>query len=408
MEKKEFIQIRRFILKLGKMLHKYGSPSFRLETYLNEIAEYLGVHASFISTPTSLSIVLWSDRHEDEYNHAARLQPGGMDMNSLSLTDELASQLLAGEISLADADQRLNEIDLMPSPYSKRLTALAFGMSTGAFAVLMGAGWPEIICSGILGFVVYLWTLWALRSKRVNLMLEPVASFSVGLAACAINFYLDIGLNIWLIILSSLIILVPGLSLTIGLAELSSRNLVSGTARIMDATMQLFKLYFGAFLGFSLGVQLFGLQELAIVDALPFWVNWIGLLMLSIGLVAIFRTRMKHVPWAIASTFIAYAASTFSSVYLDNGLGAFVGAFSLGVFANVFSRIANAPSTIVAMHGLIVLVPGSKTYIGLNSYISGQDFIKADHIGQETFMILMSLVAGLIFANVVMSTRKIL
>jgi uncharacterized membrane protein YjjB (DUF3815 family) len=176
----------------------------------------------------------------------------------------------------------------------------------------------------------------------------------------------------------------------------------------MDATMQLFKLYFGAFIGISLGYQLFGQQELAMADTLPFWVNWLGVLMLSIGLVTIFRTRMKHVPWAIASTFIAYSASTFSSVYLENGLGAFVGAFSLGVFANVFSRIANAPSTIVAMHGLIVLVPGSKTYIGLNSFISGQDFIKADHIGQETFIILMSLLAGLIFANVVMPTRKAL
>ncbi|GAA0859938.1 threonine/serine ThrE exporter family protein [Aliiglaciecola litoralis] len=408
MDKKEFIQIRRFILKLGKMLHKYGSPSFRLEAYLTEIATYLGVHASFISTPTSLSIVLWSDRHEDEYNHAARMQPGELDMNSLSLTDELANQLLSGEISLVDADKRLNEIDAMPSPYSKGLTAVAFSMSTSAFAMLMGAGWPEIICSGILGFIVYVWTLWAMRSKRVNLMLEPVASFSVGLAACAINFYLDIGFNIWLIILSSLIILVPGLSLTMGLAELSSRNLVSGTARIMDATMQLFKLYFGAFLGISLGYQLFGQQELVVAETLPFWVNWLGVFMLSIGLVAIFRTRMKHVPWAIASTFIAYAASTFSSAYLENGLGAFVGAFSLGVFANLFSRIVNAPSTIVAMHGLIVLVPGSKTYIGLNSFISGQDFIKADHIGQETFMILMSLVAGLIFANVVMPTRKAL
>jgi uncharacterized membrane protein YjjP (DUF1212 family) len=408
MEKKEFIQIRRFILKLGKMLHKYGSPSFRLETYLNEIAEYLGVHASFISTPTSLTIVLWSDRHEDEYNHAARMQPGELDMNSLSLTDELANQLLAGEISLIDADKRLTEIDAMPSPYNKILTALGFCMSTSAFAMLMGAGWPEITCSGILGLMVYGWTLWATRSKRVNLMLEPVASFSVGFVACAINFYLDIGFNIWLIILSSLIILVPGLSLTMGLAELSSRNLVSGTARVMDATMQLFKLYFGAFIGISLGYQLFGQQELAMADTLPFWVNWLGVLMLSIGLVTIFRTRMKHVPWAIASTFIAYSASTFSSVYLENGLGAFVGAFSLGVFANVFSRIANAPSTIVAMHGLIVLVPGSKTYIGLNSFISGQDFIKADHIGQETFIILMSLLAGLIFANVVMPTRKAL
>ena len=106
--------------------------------------------------------------------------------------------------------------------------------------------------------------------------------------------------------------------------------------------------------------------------------------MLSVGLVAIFRTPMKHVPWAITSTFIAYAASTWSSAYLENGLGAFVGAFALGVFANLFSRIPNAPSTIVAMHGLIVLVPGSKTYIGLNSFISGQDIIKTDHIGQET------------------------
>ncbi len=408
MDKFEFIQIRKFILKLGKMLHKYGSPSFRLEAYLTEIATHFGVHASFISTPTSLSIVLWSDRHEDEYNHSARMQPGELDMNALSLTDELAFELISGNISLAEADKKLDEIDKMPSPYGKRLTAMAFGLSTSAFAMLMGAGWSEIFYAGLLGVMVYFWTLWALRSKRVNLMLEPVASFSVGFIACAINHYSASGFNIWLIILSSLIILVPGLSLTMGLAELSSRNMVSGTVRVMDACMQLFKLYFGAFLGVSLGYQLFGQQELALAETLPFWVNWLGVLMLSVGLVAIFRTRLKHLPWAVASTFIAYGASTWSSAYLENGLGAFVGAFALGVFANAFSRIVNAPSSIVAMHGLIVLVPGSKTYIGLNSFISGQDIIKTDHIGQETFLILMSLVAGLIFANVVMPTRKAL
>ena len=406
MDTLEFIQIRRFILKLGKMLHKYGSPSFRLEAYLTEIATHFGLHAAFNSTPTTLSIVLWSDRHEDEYNHSARMQPGELDMNSLSRTDELAYQLLSGDISLAEADKHLDEIDVMPSPYGKSLTGVAFSLSTSAFAMLMGAGWSEIIYSGLLGGMVYFWTLWALRSKRVNLMLEPVASFSVGFMACVINHYSSSGFNIWLIILSSLIILVPGLSLTIGLAEISSRNLVSGTARVMDATMQLFKLYFGAFLGVSLGYQLFGQQELAMAVTLPFWVNWLGVFMLSVGLVAIFRTPIKHVPWAITSTFIAYAASTWSSSYLENGLGAFVGAFALGVFANMFARIANAPSTIVAMPGLLVLVPGSKTYIGLNSFISGQDIIKTDHLAQETFLILMSLVAGLIFANVVMPSRK--
>jgi uncharacterized membrane protein YjjP (DUF1212 family) len=230
-------------------LHKYDSPSFRFEAYLTEIATHFGLHASFNSTPTTLSIVLWSDRHEDEYNHSARMQPGELDMNSLSRTDELAYKLLSGDISLAQASSRLDEIDVMPSPYGKSLTGVSFGLSTSAFAMLMGAGWAEIIYSGLLGLMVYFWTLWALRSRRVGVMLEPVASFSVGFMACVINHYSSSGLNIWLIILSSLIILVPGLSLTMGLAELSSRNLVSGTARVMDATMQLFKLYFGAFLG---------------------------------------------------------------------------------------------------------------------------------------------------------------
>lgn len=408
MNKFEFIQIRRFILKLGKMLHKYGSPSFRLETYLSGVATQLGVHSSFISTPTSLTMVVWSDRHEDEYHHAARMQPGELDMNALARTDELAHQLLNGEITLEEADQQLDKIDAMPSPYNNFLTCLAFGLSTSAFAMLMGASQLEILLSGLLGLVVYLWTLWAARSKSVGLMLEPVASFTVGLLACAISAYLEAGLNIWLIILSSLIILVPGLSLTMGLKELSSRHMVSGTARVMDAFMQLFKLYFGAFLGINLGYQLFGQLPLQATSPMPFWINWLGVLMLSVGLVAIFRTQIKHIMWAIASTFLAYGASTLGSAYLEQGLGAFVGAFALGVFANLFSRVANAPSTIVAMHGLIVLVPGSKTYIGLNSFISGQDIIKAEHIGQETFMILMSLVAGLIFANVAMPTRKVL
>ena len=93
---------------------------------------------------------------------------------------------------------------------------------------------------------------------------------------------------------------------------------------------------------------------------------------------------------------------------MSPGLGAFVGAFALGIFANGFTRIANQPATIVAMHGLIVLVPGSKTYIGLNSFMTGKDFVQADHLGQEVFLIFMSLVAGLIFANVVMPTKKAL
>ena len=176
----EFIQIRKFIVKLGKMLHKYGTPAFRLEAYLTEIATYLGVHASFISTPTSLTIVIWSDKHEDEYNHAARLMPGELDMNALSLTDELASLVLKGELSLSEANDKLDEIDAMGSLYGKLPTGIAYGMATGAFAMLMGASWSEIGWSSAFGLLAYVWTLWSQRSKRINLMLEPMTAFIAG------------------------------------------------------------------------------------------------------------------------------------------------------------------------------------------------------------------------------------
>jgi uncharacterized membrane protein YjjB (DUF3815 family) len=110
----------------------------------------------------------------------------------------------------------------------------------------------------------------------------------------------------------------------------------------------------------------------------------------------------------LLSGFIAYGATVWSSAYLEQGLSTFVGAFALGIYANLFTRIAHAPASLVSMQGLIVLVPGSKTYIGLNSFVSGQDFVQAEHIGQETFLIFMSLIAGLIFANVVMPTKKAL
>lgn len=408
MEKSEFIRIRRFIVKLGKMLHKYGTPAFRLEAHLAEVAAYLNVHASFISTPTSLTFVMWSDKHEEEYNHSARMQPGELDLGSLSRTDELVSSLIAGERTLIEADERLSEIEAKIKFMHPLGMMCAYSFSTGAFAVLMGASLLDALASGMIGIVMYLFVFWAQHSKRVLYMLEPAVALVSGVMACAIAHYLEPGINIRLVVLSSIIVFIPGLALAIGLAELSSRHVVSGTARVMDALMQLFKLYFGAFLGISLGFALFNEVEHNPLIKLPPWSLFVAVLILCAALVPIFNIRLKHAPYAIMCGFVGYFSTYWASKFLEFGLGTFAGAFAVGVFANLFTRLAKAPATIVLMQGLIVLVPGSKTYIGLNSFVSGKDFVQAEHIGQETFVIFMSLVAGLIFANVILPTKKAL
>jgi uncharacterized membrane protein YjjP (DUF1212 family) len=401
-----FTQKRKFIVKLGKMLHKYGTPAYRLEAHLSEIATHLGLKSSFVMSPTSMTFVIWTDGHEDEYTHVARVDPGDHDLGALADTDALVNRMLNDDLTVQEVDEQLDAIYNMPNPYNKVVTGIAFATSGGAFAMLMGTSWHDVAWAGVLTFIVYLFVLWSSYSKRVAHMLEPLVAIVSAILACAVSVYISAEINIRLVVLSAIIVFIPGLALALGLAELSARHLVSGTARVMDSLMLLFKLYFGAFIGIGIGLAMFGQTEFIQPEPLPKWTAWLAIFLLCSSLVVIFRTKLKHAGWSIASGFIAYGTSIGSAMYLDYTLGTFVGALSVGVFSNLFNRIVNAPASIVAMQGLIVLVPGSKTYIGLNSLIEGQDFVHAEHIGQQTFLIFMSLVAGLIFANVALPPKK--
>ena len=401
-----FIEKRRFIIELGKALHKFGTNAFRTEAHLQNVATFLGIKGSFMITPTSLTFVLF-DGEEQEYSHIVRVEPGELDLGSLARTDELVDELSSGQRSLTEAIDRLDEIANKPNPYGRFLTFIAFGFSSGAFAMLMHTSWNDVFWSTVLGFLVAIFVFWSERSKRVTEMLEPLSALACALLASAIT-KVDPSINVPLVILSAIIVFIPGLSLTLGLSELAARHLMSGTARVMDATMVLFKLYFGAVLGMALGDAFWGSAEFVAPETMPNWTSWIAVTILSITLVILFKVRKKDAPWCIISGYIAFGVSIWANNYLDYALSGFVGAFALGIYSNLFSRIMNLPSSIVMLLGLVVLVPGSKVYIGLSSLVSGQMMLNTPGVGVQTFLIFMSLVAGLIFANVAVRSRKTL
>lgn len=403
----EFFEKRQFIIKLGKALHTFGTPAYRLEAHLANVASLLQLDGNFIISPTSLMIVLSEKGSQQEYTHVERVVPGEIDLGSLARTDQLVDELDSGQRTLSEAIERLNDIMTRPPAHSRLLTFLAFGASSGAFAMLMHTSWNDVFWSTLLGFVVCIYVFWAERSKRVTNMLEPISALTCALLATAIT-HIDPTINVPLVVLSAIIAFIPGLALTVGLSELAARNLIAGTARVMDATMCLFKLYFGFVLGITLGRQLWGQQEFVPQATLPDWTAWAAVTILSLSLTVLFRARKKDAPWGVLSGFIAFGASLWGAYYLGPALGAFVGAFALGLYSNLYSRFMNLPSSLVKLLGLVVLVPGSKVYIGLNSLVTGQSILNVPNIGSQAFLIFMSLVAGLIFSNVALPSRKTL
>jgi uncharacterized membrane protein YjjP (DUF1212 family) len=405
-DNQEFIEKRRFIIKLGKALHKFGTPAYRLETHLQTVAKTLGIEGYFLISPTSMTFVLQHDT-DQEYNHVARVKPGELDLGSLARTDALVQELSLGQRSLSEALERLDEIANKPNPYGPMLTLGAFGTSAAAFAMLMGSSWNDVFWSALIGMLVYGLVFSAERSRRMAELLEPLAAMLAGFAACGLA-QLDAGLNIPVVVLSGIIVFIPGLALTLGLAELAARDLMSGTMRIMDAVMLLFKLYFGAVLGVAIGNALFGESLYIEPMPLPRWAIWSAVPILSMALVFIFKARLKDAPWGVLAGIVAFFSAMFGGLYLGDSLGIFFGALAVGIYANLFARWMKAPASIALLQGIVILVPGSKTYIGLNVLISGETMLNQSHLGSQIFLIFMSLIAGLIFSNVVVPPRNTL
>lgn len=399
---------RQFVVKLGRALHKYGTPSYRLESHLENVCELLDIQAEFMATPTSINFSFKNSDTGQDDNHIARAQPGGLDLGALGRTDAVVERLGNGNLTLAEADHRLDEIAHRSSSYPTLLNVLVYALTGGAFALLLHGSWLDAASAAIISLLVFVLMLLAEHSRRVAHMLEPLAALVAAFVATAISHSFS-NINIPLVVLSSIIVLIPGLALLQGLSELSAKHMVSGSARVMYALMQLFLLFFGSILGATFAKLALGdIQantSAPAIPPLPDWYVWPTLLTLGLCLAVSMKARVRDIPWVLCSALLAYSAALWGVSMIGVTLGAFVGAFAVGSYSNLFARLAKRPALIVSLPGLLVLVPGSKVFMGLNSFVSGTD-AGGDAIGPQAFIMFLSLVAGVIFANVAIAPKR--
>ena len=84
----------------------------------------------------------------------------------------------------------------------------------------------------------------------------------------------------------------------------------------------------------------------------------------------------------------------------------FLGALAVGLFSNFYSMILRGPGSILMTQGIILPVPGSKTYMILNHWVSGADILPGASSGNHALMVFIALIAGLLFSNALLPTQK--
>ena len=391
-----------FILNLGRALHTYGYAAHRLEAVLGKASLDLGVEAHFFSTPTSIMVAFGS--MDSQRTFMIRVQPGEQDLGKLAMLDAIVLQVLKGDVTPAEGSSRIDMISAAPPRYGLLLTALAFGLTSGAATRFLGGGLREIIVSTGLGLVVGALAVVGVRYAAVARTFETVASFLVAFLATVLSHAYPH--SVFLATLGGIIVLVPGFTFTVSMIELSTRHLSSGTARLSAAMMTFLSILFGVALGTALGTTISGAPISIAPASVPAWYNLVALLVAPLGFLVLLKAEQRSAPWLVLVGVLAFYSSRLGAMLFGPELGSFVGALAVGVASNLLAVMRDRPSQVYLVPGILLLVPGS---VGMRSLtaLMEREVISGIETAFRMVVIAVSIVAGILIANVIGPRRSL-
>ncbi len=401
MLKEEYFQRIKFIVQFGRSLHSVGAPAHSLEAALTALCEKLGLKGSFVSIPTA---IFCSFRFLDEdVTRIARVEPSGINLGKLAKVDRVAQEVISGQVSFDEGFTRLEDIFNSHDHFPSWVTVICFALTSAGMMTLFGGTWGDMLTSLIVGAIIGFLSL----PKHFGLVSQLYEAFMAFIATLLASLFSKVSpdINVSVVILASLIMFIPGLNLTISIAEIATQNLTSGTSRLMGGLMILLKLAFGVFVGGKVAA-LISIKGLSYsFSEIPFWVIFFTVPITAMMSTVVFKAEWRETKWITLAGIFGYASSKCATLYFGPEMGLFIGGLCVGAAANIFARTRLRPSSIFQFPGLILLVPGSMSYKGL-TYLYARDTVLGIDVAFTALALAFSLVVGVFVGNILVKPRS--
>ncbi|MDQ2069098.1 threonine/serine exporter family protein [Natronospira bacteriovora] len=390
------------VLEIGRALLRLGAPAYRLEDTMKLLAQRLGLEGQFYCTPTFFMAAL--GRGSRQRSFMARVDEAEIHLGKLSRIHDVIEAMARHTLSPVAAIRQVREIMDAPPQYSIGVRLLAPALFSAAIAILFGGGVIELGVALLLGFLTG--GLGMLMGPRPNLSrLYPALAGTIGALVVGVGLLWLPPFSAYLALVAGLIILMPGLSLTLATRELATGHLTAGSARMAGAMVSLVIIAFGVALGSQLAQMFSGPWPQEISTTLPAWTHWLAILAAGIGFTVLFNASPNKLGWIVLTGVLAVEVGGRVSDWLNPGLGALIAALLVGVLGNLYARIRNRPAVVIQVPGIMLIVPGSLGFRSLASMMD-QDALGGVQIGFTVALVAAGIATGLILASALVPPRR--
>lgn len=414
---------RKFILKMARALMLFGAPSHRVESQLNALSGVLHVDAQFIHFPGIVIASFGGGETNLSQTHFVKSKTE-IALGRLNELHALYKEVMSDKIPIEDASLLLDEMFSKPPEWSNLSRILFSIVKCGMMAPInFGGSFVDIWISALFGGLL---TFSQLCLAGNNQMFSNVFDIAVAILFSFVSRALSVkSVFCYEAVASSgLIGLLPGYAVLCASLELASKNMMTGSVRMVYAVI------YSLFLGFAISigsdlyywidpkarkdifptlaeqVQVMGSFILS-NETMPHWTGSFTFtnataasLHHSVSSIGCYREpdwpwwrqsvppvskaatvpifsflsclghllplKTKEVPVSVMIACIGYAANMLANRYIfdRSDVVSAIGSFVIGILGNAYSRIYNATAFTAITVAVNFLVPSGMAMAG--------------------------------------------
>lgn len=217
---------------VGKIMLESGAETYRVEETIVRIGLSFGVDdAESFVTPTGIITSLTKD--SKTVTLVRRITSRGVDLNKIDLINNLSRQVQAQSMTVDELNTELINIS-QSDRYSAALTLFSSCAAAGCFALMFGGNIKDFFAAFIIGACI---KIVSAVCQKLDINSFFINSLGGGLCAilAIILMKLNICANLDKTIIGSIMLLVPGLTITNAIRDTIAGDLLSGITKAAEA-----------------------------------------------------------------------------------------------------------------------------------------------------------------------------
>lgn len=237
-------------VRAGSMILEAGAEVYRVEETMQRLGLSIPGVRECIAYVSATGIMCTAVCEDGMATRVARIFSGQRNLWVLNAVNSLSRESEASHFDVAEINRRLDDIARLPV-YSEATRILFAAIGAAGFAFFFDGSLADMAASFVIGLLLQSLGSWLNSVHLHGFLVSMFQAFAaVVLSWCAHSVWPDCTESV--VVISSLMLLVPGLAITNAIRDTMMGDYLSGMVRLMEAFIAAAALAIGAGLGLYL------------------------------------------------------------------------------------------------------------------------------------------------------------